>query len=269
MNHMHGRGQGDVNPVKTVHRQTGIKCRARGRVRECVVEHARGWTRGRSACGNARARLAEDLRRLREDAGVPQADVARLAGVSPSLSRSWRRVGSSPPSKPMGGWRRRSVLILPLQPVPATDGTTAPGPAPGPDGRADDRRAASALARYRRRWPSGDRFVDGSTSCSTIPPRSSSWRMPLESELRRIEQLVRWNSEKADAIGAGSRLLVVRWTRANRDVVEGARRLLRAAYPADPRDALESLTRTALARPGAPVGEDRPRPSGARRVNHA
>ena len=67
----------------------------------------------------------------------------------------------------------------------------------------------------------------------------------LESELRRIEQLVRWSGEKADAIGAGSRLLVVRWTRANRDVVEEARRLLRAAYPADPRDALESLTGTA------------------------
>ena len=67
----------------------------------------------------------------------------------------------------------------------------------------------------------------------------------LESDLRRIEQLIRWSAEKADAIGAGSRLLVVRWTRANRQVVEAGRRLLREAYPADPRDALESLTGTA------------------------
>ena len=67
----------------------------------------------------------------------------------------------------------------------------------------------------------------------------------LESELRRIEQLIRWSAAKADAIDAGSRLLVVRWTRANRDVVADARRLLREAYPADPRDALESLTGTA------------------------
>ena len=67
----------------------------------------------------------------------------------------------------------------------------------------------------------------------------------LESELRRVEQLIRWSTEKADAIEAGSRLLVVRWTRANRLAVEAARRLLREAYPADPRDALESLTGTA------------------------
>ena len=67
----------------------------------------------------------------------------------------------------------------------------------------------------------------------------------LESDLRRIEQLIRWSAEKAVAIGAGSRLLVVRWTRANREAVSAARRLLREAYPADPRDALESLTGTA------------------------
>ena len=67
----------------------------------------------------------------------------------------------------------------------------------------------------------------------------------LESELHRIEQLIRWSAEKADAVEAGSRLLVVRWTRANRTAVEAARRLLREAYPADPRDALESLTREA------------------------
>ena len=67
----------------------------------------------------------------------------------------------------------------------------------------------------------------------------------LESELHRIEQLIRWSAEKADAVEAGSRLLVVRWTRANRMAVEASRRLLREAYPADPRDALEALTATA------------------------
>ena len=67
----------------------------------------------------------------------------------------------------------------------------------------------------------------------------------LESELHRLEQLIRWSAQKADAIGAGSRLLVVRWTRHNRAVVEAARRLLREAYPADPRDALDAITGTA------------------------
>jgi hypothetical protein len=67
----------------------------------------------------------------------------------------------------------------------------------------------------------------------------------LESGLHRIEQLIRWSAEKADGIGATSRLLVVRWTRSNREAAASARRLLREAYPADPRDALEALTGTA------------------------
>ena len=82
----------------------------------------------------------------------------------------------------------------------------------------------------------------------------------LESDLRRIEQSIRWSGEKADSFGSSgvaegwhvdgrapdvSRLLVVRWTRTNRDAVAAARRLLREAYPADARDALESLTGTA------------------------
>ena len=57
--------------------------------------------------------------------------------------------------------------------------------------------------------------------------------------------MIRWSAQKADAIGAGSRLLVVRWTRHNRDAVDAARRLLREAYPADSRDALEAITGTA------------------------
>ena len=78
----------------------------------------------------------------------------------------------------------------------------------------------------------------------------------LESDLRRIEQLVRWSAEKAASLGSAaaaarwrtdgldpavSRLLVVRWTRANREAVAAARRQLRDAYPTDPIDALESL----------------------------
>jgi hypothetical protein len=82
----------------------------------------------------------------------------------------------------------------------------------------------------------------------------------LESDLRRIEQLVRWSVEKASSFASSeqadrwarlgitptaSRLLVVRRTRANRDAVAAARRLLREAFPADPIDALEALTGTA------------------------
>ena len=86
----------------------------------------------------------------------------------------------------------------------------------------------------------------------------------LDSDLRRIEQLLRWSQEKAAALPSSdgwpvwtrsgeprtSRLLVVRHTRANRTAAVEARRQLREAYPADPRDALESLVGTA-AWPGA------------------
>jgi hypothetical protein len=82
----------------------------------------------------------------------------------------------------------------------------------------------------------------------------------LESELHRVEQLLRWSTEKAEALASSSmwpswtasgreprvsRLLVLRWTRANRHAAAEARRLFREAYPADPRDAVEALAGTA------------------------
>ena len=78
----------------------------------------------------------------------------------------------------------------------------------------------------------------------------------LESDIRRIEQILRWSREKAHSLPSASawpswardgdpgisQLLIVRWTRANRDAAEAARRQLREAFPADPRDALDALT---------------------------
>ena len=78
----------------------------------------------------------------------------------------------------------------------------------------------------------------------------------IESMLNRIEQLVRWSSEKAESLPSStlwaslreppevSRLLVVRWTRTNRASAREAARQLRIAYPAHPDDALESLAGT-------------------------
>ena len=79
----------------------------------------------------------------------------------------------------------------------------------------------------------------------------------LQSELRRLEQLVRWHAAKADALPswegftqlgdapAISRLLIVRRTRATRAVAAEFQRQLRVAYPAHPDDALAALTGTA------------------------
>ena len=79
----------------------------------------------------------------------------------------------------------------------------------------------------------------------------------LQSELRRLEQLVRWQGAKADALPSWegwphldqepriSRLLLVRRTRATRAIASEFARQLRLAYPAHPDDALAALTGTA------------------------
>jgi hypothetical protein len=79
----------------------------------------------------------------------------------------------------------------------------------------------------------------------------------IESELRRLEQLIRWSTAKAEALpswdgwsqlGDGpriERLLIVRRTRATLAVASEFAHQLRLAYPAHPDDALAALTGTA------------------------
>jgi hypothetical protein len=79
----------------------------------------------------------------------------------------------------------------------------------------------------------------------------------LQSELRRLEQLIRWSGEKAasvpswdrwDSLGDEpriDRLLVVRRTRTTREIAAAHVRQLRIAFPAHPDDALAALTATA------------------------
>ncbi len=79
----------------------------------------------------------------------------------------------------------------------------------------------------------------------------------LQSELRRLEQLIRWQAMKAESLPswegwahigdepAISRLLVVRRTRATRAIAQEFGRQLRVAYPAHPDDALAALAGTA------------------------
>ncbi len=76
----------------------------------------------------------------------------------------------------------------------------------------------------------------------------------VESELRRLEQLIRWAEEKARSLSSWdgwgrlgdppqvSRMLVVRRTRATRAVVADFAEQLRLAYPAHPDDAIAALT---------------------------
>jgi transcriptional regulator with XRE-family HTH domain len=71
------------------------------------------------------------------------------------------------------------------------------------------------------------------------------------SELRRIEQQLRWAGAKADALAAVdpsrsvSRLLVLRVSRRNRELVAQFNELFAAAYPANYREAVDGLLDTA------------------------
>jgi transcriptional regulator with XRE-family HTH domain len=79
----------------------------------------------------------------------------------------------------------------------------------------------------------------------------------MQSELRRLEQLIRWRTAKAESLPswegwaqlgdepAISRLLLVRRTRATRQVANEFAAQLRVAYPAHPDDAIAALTTTA------------------------
>jgi len=83
------------------------------------------------------------------------------------------------------------------------------------------------------------------------------------SELRRLEQQIRWSADKAaslgssDLVGPGplptvSRLLVLRSTSATREVARAFEATLRAAYPAATRDVVDSL-RSGATWPGAGI----------------
>ena len=190
-----------------------------------------------------RLRLAEDLRRFRDDAGASRAAVARLAGVDPTAIA---RVEDGSIRPTLETYARIAAAL-------GADLAARMYPQTGPRirDRHQVRMAEVLIGSLHPRWQVTPEVAVRSPVRGWIdlalhdPGAQLVVAGELESELRRLEQLIRWSAQKADAIGAGSRLLVVRWTRHNRAAVEAARRLLREAYPADPRDALEAITGTA------------------------
>jgi len=204
--------------------------------------------------------FVQDVDRLREDAGISVPVLAAAAGIAPQYLR---RVlaGDACPSD-----RVRARLAVAL----GADLSLRLYPNTGPLVR-DRHQARMAEALLAVRHPRYRAFTE-------VPVRrpSRGWidlvlhdgaaalaiASELQSELRRLEQLVRRASEKAAslpswegwaALGASpqvSRLLVVRRTRQTRAVAADFARQLRVAYPAHPDDALAALTTDGLAWPG-------------------
>lgn len=193
-----------------------------------------------------------DVRRLREDANMTRAALARAAGIDPRFLGEMELGAANPSMQPCTKLALALGADLPLRLYPTT----------GPTIR-DRHQSAIAevlLGIAHQRW---SRYAEiavrrpsrGWIDLGLHDDRTSVFvAVEIQSDLRRLEQLFRWSEAKATSLpswdGWGqllaepsiSRLLVIRETRLSRTIAEEHRRLFRTAYPAAGRDALAALT---------------------------
>lgn len=201
------------------------------------------------------ATLAEDLLRLRSDAGVSRASLARASQVD---RRYLARIEAGSVRPSLETYQRLATAL-------GADLSARLYPNTGPAIR--DRFQGRILElTLREAHPRYGRFTEVRVTSPVRgwidlvlhdPAAHIAIADEIQSELRRLEQLIRWSAAKADALPswdgwphlgdrpATSRLLVVRRTRATQAVARDLERQLRVAYPAHPDDALASLTGTA------------------------
>lgn len=211
-----------------------------------------------------RRSVGESFRRLREDAGLSQAAVAREAGIDASYLTRIESGRHDP------GFR----VMTAIAGVLGADVSIRLFPTTGP--RIHDRSQAPMeeclLRDLHRRWIRSPEILVTRPSRGVIDlvlgERSERLLVAseLNGQLRRLEQQVRWHREKelslpssqlwsfasADGPPSTSRLLVLRSTVELRELAATFEETLRAAYPARSVDALESLRGTS-AWPGAAI----------------
>ncbi|MBF8290633.1 MAG: family transcriptional regulator [Chloroflexi bacterium] len=202
-----------------------------------------------------RVAAATDVVRLRADAGLSRAELARGSGVDPSYL--WRiERGAVTPS--LATYAQIAAAL-------GADLSVRLYPNTGPAIR--DRHQAqileALLATLHPRWKPYPEIAVRRPSRGWIDVGLHDQRngilvaTEIQSELRRLEQLIRWSGEKAASVASWegwgrlgdettvSQLLIVRDTRATRAVATEFRRTLDAAFPAHPDDALAALMGTA------------------------
>lgn len=220
------------------------------------------------AAARARAKLVEDLERLCSDAGISFAVLARAAGIPHSyIARIM--AGTSAPS--IETYER---LAIPL----GADLSMRLYPNTGPSIR--DRHQArileALLGQLHPRWRASTEVAVWKPARGWIdvvlhdPGGNRFVATEIESNIRRIEQQVRWGRMKAESLPSWngwsteanppraatrderadpgpqiSQLLIVRQTRATRDVAREFAGQLNLAFPAHPADALAALGGTA------------------------
>jgi transcriptional regulator with XRE-family HTH domain len=196
--------------------------------------------------------LADDVRRLREDAGATRSQLAEAAGVDLAYL-----------CRIEDGRERPSIdLYAKLASALGSDLSSRLYPNTGPAIR--DRHQARILealiAQLNPRWQPYPEVGVRHPSRGWIDVLLHARRegdlvaTEIQSDLSRLEQLLRWFGEKVDSlpswegwshlgdVRATSRLLIVRSTRATRAVGREFGRQVAAAYPAHPADAIAALT---------------------------
>jgi transcriptional regulator with XRE-family HTH domain len=208
-----------------------------------------------------RIRIGDDIRRLRLDAGLTLTELGSATGIHRShLARIEAGVAS-----------------------PSLDALVAIGVALGADlslryfagagPRLVDRFQAPMVERFLQtldpRWSvrlevpvlTPARGVVDAALLDRVTPTAVA--AEFQSELHRVEQQLRWNTEKAEGLaerlaedrsvgGAPnvSRLLVLRSTSTTREIARRYEATLRTAYPARTRDVIEALTSPSCPWPG-------------------
>jgi len=198
--------------------------------------------------------LADDFRRLREDAGVTQRALARAAGVDQAVIS---RLESGQGRPTIETYARLSAAL-------GSDLSVRVFPNTGPAIR--DRhqaRISEAIIRaIDRRWTAvpevGVRQPVRGWIDLALVDRSNAIVVAVEvqSALHRLEQLVRWSNAKAEALPSAhgwpfglpsdnapavTKLLVVRSTASTRAVVTAFESTVSTAYPGDRVQALAAL----------------------------
>lgn len=196
--------------------------------------------------------IGQELVRIRQDAGLPQAHVARAAGVSPAHLCGIER-GTSTAS---------TAVLVAIADVLGADLSVRLYPNTGP--RIHDRIQAliveAMLRIVRPRWRP---FVEvpvlrPSRGYIDLVLRDSERPLfvagEVQSELRRLEQMLRWAQDKSASLpsadlwrdappdAAVSRLLILRSTYLTRDVARRFSDTLSTAYPARTRAVHDALT---------------------------
>lgn len=203
----------------------------------------------------ALARFREDLERLANDAGISHAALARAAGVSPGYLADLL-TGKAEPS-----FGTCAKLAVPL----GADLSARLYPNTGPviKDRHQARILEALLGILGGNWRALSEVgvwkpVRGAIDAVLHDGRAELVvAAEIESDMRRIEQTVRWSKEKAEALPSWSgwdgvlaadgsppricQLLIVRRTRANERTAREFAKQLAIAYPGHPEDALAAL----------------------------